>query len=578
MRSLVCFSLIIVLVSLLSCSESSEANLLFVRADSLMDNNPDSALILLCGAEDASRAYPKSQRMRYELLRAKAMNKAYVDFTSDSVMKEVVEYYDTHGTANERVETHYLLGCVYRDLHESPAALSCYYDAVECADTLSEDCDFRTLMCLFGQIGDVLGSQFMVEDQIEAYKQYGKYALRNNDTLNAILSKDMLISPYLTMNDTSMVLFMTKEANKEYKAYGYYKEAARVYPSAIYLYLENQKYGKAKELMDIFESESGLFSPDGDICQGKEHYYNSKGLYYLGIGDTDSAKFYFKKLQKYFKYEAYRGMAAVFRQQNMPDSVFLYTKLFEDEFDSVITTIHIEEAFRVARMYDYTRNEKNLLLKDKQLTRNKAILFFVIWVSILCICCFSLCFVLFRNKKRRELFKLIGQYNMIASEQLKTKTELSLMEEDYENYKQEKKEELATLQKQLDEFPSLYEKTKSKDISDYMEKAEMIKRIKEKLRPKPNQTASISNDEWNEIFIFTKQYMGAFHSKIIDNTSLTEQETHIAVLTRLGFSTSEVAILLNTTNSRISNAKTSTNNKLFSEKTARTFNKNIFSL
>ena len=52
--------------------------------------------------------------MKYELLYAKAMNKAYIDFTSDSIMKKVALYYDKHGSKNEQMEAYYLLGCVYK--------------------------------------------------------------------------------------------------------------------------------------------------------------------------------------------------------------------------------------------------------------------------------------------------------------------------------------------------------------------------------------------------------------------------------------------------------------------------------
>ena len=58
-------------------------------------------------------------------------------------------YFDRHGTANERLKAHYLLGCVYRDQNEAPHALQCYQDAIEVADTLSPDCDYQTLLAVY---------------------------------------------------------------------------------------------------------------------------------------------------------------------------------------------------------------------------------------------------------------------------------------------------------------------------------------------------------------------------------------------------------------------------------------------
>ena len=61
--------------------------------------------LLLLTACDSGR----HERMQEELLHAREMNKEYVDFTTDSVMKEVTAYYDRNGTPNERMEAHYLL-------------------------------------------------------------------------------------------------------------------------------------------------------------------------------------------------------------------------------------------------------------------------------------------------------------------------------------------------------------------------------------------------------------------------------------------------------------------------------------
>ena len=79
--------------------------------------------------------FTKGQRMRYQLLYHKAMNKAFIPFTSDSIMQEVADYYEHHGSANNQMLAYYVLGCVYRDMHEAPTALEYYNKATEQADT-----------------------------------------------------------------------------------------------------------------------------------------------------------------------------------------------------------------------------------------------------------------------------------------------------------------------------------------------------------------------------------------------------------------------------------------------------------
>lgn len=61
-----------------SCMESKEAHRLFADVEAVIEDHPDSALALLDSAYEASQDYPKSQRMRYNLLLTEAKNKAYV--------------------------------------------------------------------------------------------------------------------------------------------------------------------------------------------------------------------------------------------------------------------------------------------------------------------------------------------------------------------------------------------------------------------------------------------------------------------------------------------------------------------
>ena len=90
--------------------------------------------------------------MRHELLRARAMNKSYTPFTTDSTMLAVADWYDRHGTPNERMEARYLLGCAYRDMGEAPRAVDCYLEAAGCADTTATDCDFWMMASIYGQM------------------------------------------------------------------------------------------------------------------------------------------------------------------------------------------------------------------------------------------------------------------------------------------------------------------------------------------------------------------------------------------------------------------------------------------
>ena len=74
---------------LVACGKSEDLERVLGTADSLITVSPDSAFHYLEAYSTLKPEGSRSQRMRYELLRATAQNKAYVDFTTDSVMKQV---------------------------------------------------------------------------------------------------------------------------------------------------------------------------------------------------------------------------------------------------------------------------------------------------------------------------------------------------------------------------------------------------------------------------------------------------------------------------------------------------------
>ena len=115
--------LLLILTAFAACTETVHHAKALEEAEALLGSRPEEALRMLdsIGRQDGSMG--KKERMRWQLLRLTAQNKCYVPFKSDSAALEVASYYDRHGTPNERMAAHYLLGCAYRDMGEAPMAL-----------------------------------------------------------------------------------------------------------------------------------------------------------------------------------------------------------------------------------------------------------------------------------------------------------------------------------------------------------------------------------------------------------------------------------------------------------------------
>ena len=370
---------VVLLLLLSACAGDKGVLEVLDRTESLMEEHPDSSYALLVECDSLMPQQSRRTRMHHLMLVAEAANKLDFQMPSDTLFLEAVDYYDHHGTPNQQLKAHYLLGCIYRDMKEAPQAIQCYYDAVEKADTLSEDCDYTTLFSVYGQMADIFEAQIMPEEELEALKGYSKYALKAGNLYEHIRGYEYMVLPYNLQRDTDMVLSIEDKVYKMYKKHGFIQAAASSHMLSMYMYIARKDYEKAKQLMQTFEYESGLFDKEGNISQGREHYYHCKGLYYQGLHQLDSAEFYFKKLLNYgYSFDAYRGLMDICQEKGDMKTFFSYSKCYEASFDTLITNIHAEATRQTVGMYSYTRNQKLAMEKQQEANKNRNIIYIII--------------------------------------------------------------------------------------------------------------------------------------------------------------------------------------------------------
>lgn len=92
MRNIILLYIVLIIASATGCSRHSAADSTLDRADSLMESRPDSALTLL-RAIDSSSLSRRATCARYALLMSQALDKNYIDVTSDSLISIATAYY-----------------------------------------------------------------------------------------------------------------------------------------------------------------------------------------------------------------------------------------------------------------------------------------------------------------------------------------------------------------------------------------------------------------------------------------------------------------------------------------------------
>ena len=143
----------LILIFAVSCSNNNPLLSSLDHIDSIMDENPQAAYDSLCTLKKTQNiASAKKVNMKWHLLMATAQNKLYMQMPTDSAFSEVVAYYDRNGSNNEKMQSRYLLGCIYRDTNDAPKAIECYQQALCYADTTDDNCNYNTLFRIYGQI------------------------------------------------------------------------------------------------------------------------------------------------------------------------------------------------------------------------------------------------------------------------------------------------------------------------------------------------------------------------------------------------------------------------------------------
>ena len=597
-----CLYIIIGVALMMGCTDG-RYDAVLSQIDTLMEAHPDSALQRLDSIRSLKESWPKRLRMRYDLLEAKAQNKAFVDFTSDSIAKEFTKYYDSHGTANERLTAHYLLGCVYRDLGEAPHAVDCYLDAISQADTTAKDCDFYTLSCAYAQMADIYYKQLLLTNSIEANKKASIYAFRSNQPKFAITNLVGMASSYILLNKRDSAELILKKANGLYLRYGLLQNALQSSNSLLYLYVDNpSKLKEAKELIDKYEELSTHFDRSLELRGDKRQFYYYKGKYFEENNQLDSAEYYYRKVYRpnmsFVDMDPmYRGLLSVFTKRHQSDSIAKYSQLLCLANDSSIAKKDQDLTAQMAASYNYNRYQKEALENEK-IAHHTQIILISILIGVAIVALFL--YTIWRNHLKKQE-RLRAEYTKATEEYEKNIRTMRLLDSAYQEVINAVKEELSKTrsenQSHLETITAEYERNKTEleeenhkltgtirklekqeAVSDYLQKTkelmntEIVKHIKD-LEQIPLST--LTKDDWNMLNAEIATYFPSIIHDLNSLPKITDQKIRVCLLVLLKIKDSSIANWLELKANRISNIKSELNKELFGESSARTLYNNL---
>ena len=506
-------------------------------------------------------------------------NLAYVPLTEhdNTLMQQVVEYYRLHGTSNELMEAYYLLGSVYRELHEAPKAMNAFLQGISTADTLDADCRYDLLTRLYAQKSEMLYKQNLYVQAINEEKHVAHFALKARDTLYYVNSLWTELGMYYSLKDFVTMTRKTDSLLIESKRYGCFEYVASLLVPSVLANLEIDNLEDAERLLDIYERYGG----DVDMKTLESSfpmYYYAKGRLMAARQKEDSAELFFRKQLIAHDWNnrqaAYRGLRGVFEDIGKLDSAFWYAKLQCEAVDSEYQEKVATEIQNLEKLYDYSRiqnanHQKELQLKEEK-RKKDVIVSIAVVMGILVMWVFSYMVTRYRQriaKAELELEQAVRELmekesflmelrekkerNENTFDKSQLREELVEAEQDAKRQRElvlEKQQELDVLRKQASFV--------SKSIRQQYHGKEMFLYLLQKVKEEHIATA----EDYQSVEMLLKERDSALISRIYEKIpSLSDTERNVILLLRMGLTKTEVSVLTAHTQSAVSN----TINRLF---------------
>ena len=552
--------LLLILLILASCAGNRKYDELMQRADSIMNVNDDSAKVairMLDGVKSQLSEFTKKQRMRYELLRHKAMNKACITFTSDSVMKEVVDYYDHHGSANERMLANYVLGCVYRDIHEVPLALEYYNKATEQADTIAADCDYGTLYRVYSQMGFLFSKQYLPYQLLDAFGKAEKYAYLAKDTLNAIINYQNKGDAYDYLGKKDSVVAINLRSANMFMRIGDNYNAAIALGCNYSYYIEKQDTVNAKKAFEAYFSTG--YEGNLEYEDSKAYVLYQKGTYYMFTGQLDSACYILQQSLKFCKSfsnkaATTKALAHYYAKVNQPSLAMKYALQSSEYNDSSLMEARKNQLQQMQAMYDYGRNQEIARMAEQKAKRSTQMNYMIVFA---CVILFLFLSYIYRKqlalkKKRIAASKLVYEDCLLKLKRLQEEKAQLVAEKDKKLAQiiTEKENAISKLVSEIHDIQNRYSLSSMSDAYLVLKNSSIYKKI-QCIEAHPLE--EMNEEDWTELADTVEELIPNFIPMLKNRVS--DRDYRICLLIRLGIPASLMARLLNLSDAAISKSR-----------------------
>ena len=509
------------------------------------------AVVLLTGCSG------DKAKMLQQLEQLEQQNRSGEAMLNDSLAESLVNYFDRHGDANERMRSRYILGRTYYCLDELPRALEMYNEAADCADTTSADCDFAKLSRVYAQSAEIYYNQVQPRTQLENLRRAQWYAQKGKDTLMSIECFALQANAYEFLNEWDSIVYVTDMASDMFKRIDRKDRSVQVLYNELLALIHLDNYDKAGKIFYMYEKSSGFFDETNNIDKRYDIYYYIKGLYYLGVNKVDSAESLFRKELSQAtdlnnRIAGCKGLQEVYSRKGIVDSIAKYANLGYILNDSAYSLSEMQNIQKFQASYNYN-HQKQLAEEKANDARNAYIAIGIIMVLFLFIAVIA--WLWFRHHRMEQQLKET-QYQQTQNLLEQAQSDLMELQEKNENASDlisRKSREISELQSQIAQYQHRQSVKDHANLEDLLDNAPITRDLAELLKANPVQSAT--QGQLRELRKLINELIPNFYEALNHPQALRPVEYEVCLLTRCHFKPAAISKLLDRDDAYISNLR-----------------------
>ena len=473
---------------------------------------------------------------------------------NDSLAESLVDFFDRNGNANERMRSRYILGRTYYCLGELPRALDTYNDAIGCADTTSDDCDFAKLSRIYAQKAQVFNLQVQPRSQQNELRRAEYYAMKGRDTLMAIECYALQAQPYGFLHNPDSVIIVTEKAYELFRDFNRLDRSYQVIGNELPALVDNRHPEITKQRITEYENKSGFFDERGNIKSGLEVYYYYKGCYYISIQNLDSAEILFRKELRDGKdlnnqIAGSKGLQKLYEQRRIPDSIAKYANLGYLLNDSAYSLSEMQNIQKFQASYNY--NHQKQLAEQSQRDAERTKIIFICFAVILLLFGGG-SFALYRSKKLKKLEEYRQNLDALGKIQSEIQ-ELCGEDTNVPALIARKNEEICQLQTRISAYQKRQTDREKASLDDRLTDSEIVRHLNDLLKENPVRQAG--RDDLRKLTYLLNEQIPMFYNVLNTTVVLRPVEYEICMLIRCHFKPAAIAKLLGFDEAYVSNSR-----------------------